>query len=58
MNDLRSARPADGYERVYVAGDLEHAAKEERLKLGIPLYPDVVESIRRVSIELGLESPV
>ena len=58
MNDLRSARPADGYERVYVAGDLEHQAKEERLKLGIPLYPDVVESIRRVSSELGLRSPV
>ncbi|MSQ14380.1 MAG: Ldh family oxidoreductase [Dehalococcoidia bacterium] len=58
MNDLRSTRPADGYERVYVAGDREHQAKEERLRLGIPLYPDVVESIRRVSLELGIESPV
>ncbi|MCL0044308.1 Ldh family oxidoreductase [Dehalococcoidia bacterium] len=53
-DDLRATPTLPGYDRVLVPGDKEFEAKEDRLRNGIPLYPDVVESLRMLSAELAI----
>ncbi|MBI4496967.1 MAG: Ldh family oxidoreductase [Chloroflexi bacterium] len=53
-DDLRNTPPAAAGQRVLVPGDREFATKAERLAKGIPLYPDTVESLRRLSQSLGV----
>jgi LDH2 family malate/lactate/ureidoglycolate dehydrogenase len=48
LDNLRSTTPVDPAQPVMVAGDPEHAAREERNALGIPLSRCVVEDIRFV----------
>jgi len=52
--DLKSTPPADGHERVLVAGEPEWEALEERTQQGIPLHRDVVEWFRNTCAELGV----
>ncbi|MBM2827191.1 MAG: Malate/L-lactate dehydrogenase, partial [Dehalococcoidia bacterium] len=54
LDFMRATPPAHGHDRVYVAGDLEHIAKEERKAKGIPLFADTIESLRRVSAAMGV----
>jgi L-2-hydroxycarboxylate dehydrogenase (NAD+) len=54
LHRLRTATPADGFERVYVAGDLEFAAEEDRRTNGIPLHPQVVAQLERIADELDV----
>lgn len=51
LSRLRAAEPADGHERVYVAGDLEFAAEEDRRRNGIPLHPKVVAALEQIADE-------
>lgn len=51
---LRTAEPAPGAERVYVHGERELDAERDRLANGIPLHPQVVESLRGLSRELEI----
>ena len=51
---LRDTPRIEGADRVYVPGDKERDAKAERLAHGIPLYPDVVDSLEAVSKDLGV----
>ncbi len=51
---LRATPTLPGYDQVLVPGDKEYAAKEERSQGGIPLYPDVVESLMELSQELSV----
>ncbi len=46
---MRGAQPAADTLRVQVAGDPEFETEERRRKEGIPLAPQVVESLRRVA---------
>lgn len=54
---LRSAEPAPGAERVYVHGEKEQATERDRLQRGVPLYPSVVETLRRLGDERGISLP-
>ena len=51
---LRDTPRVEGAERVYVPGDKEREARERHLQQGIPLYPEVAESLRRVSRDLAV----
>ncbi len=51
---LRSAEPAPGHDRVYVPGELEFLAEEDRRRHGIPLHPKVVADLEAVAAETGV----
>ena len=46
--------PVDGYDRVLVAGDIEHMAEQRRSKEGIPLLPEVVTELMDLADEVGV----
>lgn len=52
---LRDTRPVDPDQPVLVAGDPERAAREERLKTGIPLPPRLQEQLKAVAANSGVE---
>jgi LDH2 family malate/lactate/ureidoglycolate dehydrogenase len=45
---------APGVERIYLAGEVEHEI-ESRRRLGIPLDPEVIASLRELAKEFGVE---
>jgi LDH2 family malate/lactate/ureidoglycolate dehydrogenase len=51
---LRSSRPLSPSRPVLVAGDPERAAREDRLRAGIPLQRGVVEDIRTAARRSGV----
>ncbi len=57
VDHLRALRPRPGVAAVLVAGDPEASAREERLRLGIPLDAETVEQLKALAEELGLEMP-
>jgi LDH2 family malate/lactate/ureidoglycolate dehydrogenase len=57
LGELRAAEPARGHDRVYVPGDLEHIAEEDRRERGIPLHPKVLAEIRQIGDEVGVKAP-
>lgn len=57
LGELRAAEPAAGADRVYVPGDLERIAEEDRRANGIPLHPKVLSEIRQIGQEVGVEAP-
>jgi LDH2 family malate/lactate/ureidoglycolate dehydrogenase len=57
VDQLRSLRPRPGVEAVLVPGDPEAKAREERLRLGIPLDAETVEQLTALAGELGLAMP-
>ena len=52
---VHRTEPVAGVERVLVAGDPEAAKEEERRRLGVPLLPAVVEELRELGEEVGVE---
>ena len=55
MNDALRATPTlPGYDQVLVPGDKEFRAREDRTRNGIPLEPDVIESLMELSQELNV----
>lgn len=54
LHGLRTAEPAPGCDRVYVAGDPEAEAEEERRARGIPLHPLVVDELEAIGQRLGV----
>ena len=55
LRDLVATPPADPEEPVIYAGWKEHHAREERRAQGIPLHPKVVDYLRGLCAELGVE---
>lgn len=55
MRQLRESPKAEGQDRIYVAGEIEYENEEERRKLGIPLHPEVLTTLRGLAQELGVE---
>lgn len=51
---LRTAEPAPGHDRVYVPGELEFLAEEERRQRGIPLHPKVAAELASIAAETGV----
>ena len=54
LNRFRNAKPAQGHEKVYVAGDIERTMEGERMKTGIPLVADVVNDLTVLGNKFGL----
>jgi LDH2 family malate/lactate/ureidoglycolate dehydrogenase len=54
LDGLRGSEPADPALPVLVAGDPEHAARDERTRTGIPLTPGVLEELREVARTSGV----
>ena len=52
--DLRSTPPAEGQERVYVAGEIEFETAQERAEHGIPLHGSVLKGLREVAEQVGV----
>jgi LDH2 family malate/lactate/ureidoglycolate dehydrogenase len=55
IQTLRNAEPAPGAERVYVHGERELDAEQDRVANGIPLHPSVVDSLQGLSDEYGVK---
>ena len=54
IRELKSTRPIEGQERVYVAGELEFETAKDRTAKGIPLLGSVVNDLRDVGKQLGI----
>jgi L-2-hydroxycarboxylate dehydrogenase (NAD+) len=54
LRELKSTPPAQGQERVYVAGEIEFETAQERAEHGIPLHSSVLEGLRAVGAQLGV----
>lgn len=54
IRDLHSTPPVEGAERVYVAGEREYLARQENLRLGVPLHPKVVYRLKQIGQEFDI----
>jgi LDH2 family malate/lactate/ureidoglycolate dehydrogenase len=55
IETFRSAKPAEGQERVLIPGDPEREAEERILKEGIKLVPAIKDDLVKIAAELGIE---
>ena len=53
VDTMRAARPADPARPVLVPGDPERAARDDRLKNGIPIPPALAEKVREIAESAG-----
>lgn len=58
IQTFRNADVASGQEKVLIPGDPERELTKERLKNGIPLHEQVVEDLRKLGEQFGLEFDV
>ncbi|HZQ10668.1 MAG TPA: Ldh family oxidoreductase [Anaerolineae bacterium] len=58
IRTLKSNPPAQGFERVYVPGELEFMLQRSREHSGIPLSEPIFESLTSFASELGIAPPV
>jgi ureidoglycolate dehydrogenase (NAD+) len=54
---VRSLPRAEGHERVYLPGEIEHERMLEYKAHGIPLPPEVCAAVERLAAELGMSAP-
>ena len=54
---VKASPKAPGQERIWVAGEKEHDALQERRKLGIPLQPRVIDDLNQLAKELNIAPP-
>ena len=54
ISSYHSLPKAERIDRIYLAGEMEHALEKERLEKGIPLHPSVVDSLSKLGEELGV----
>ncbi len=54
---VRALPPAEGVDRVYLPGELEHLRAVEYAAAGIPLPPHVVAEVEKVAAALGIAPP-
>ena len=57
LGSLRNTAPAAGHERVMIPGDPEAEAYADRIERGIPVHPEVVETLRGIGTDAGIEVP-
>ncbi len=57
LRDLRNCPPAQGAERVYVAGQKEFEREDESLRLGVPLLKKTWFQLCAIGSEYGLDPP-
>ena len=54
MKTLSESKPAPGQDKVTYAGLPEYEEKIERLEMGIPYHPEVIDWFKSISAELQL----
>jgi LDH2 family malate/lactate/ureidoglycolate dehydrogenase len=54
IETFRSAKPAEGYDRVLVPGDPEREYEEKTIKEGISLVPAIREDIEEIAKALNI----
>ena len=54
IRDIRSCERAEGVDRIYVPGEIEHLRRAERLRDGIPLDDALVRELEDLGRPLGL----
>jgi LDH2 family malate/lactate/ureidoglycolate dehydrogenase len=57
VDRLRGLRPRPGVEAVLVPGDPEAAAREDRLRNGVPLDAESIQQLQTLGAELGVAFP-
>ncbi|HVP93111.1 MAG TPA: Ldh family oxidoreductase [Acidobacteriota bacterium] len=57
ISRLKSAPKADGASRIFIHGEKEFEEAEKLAKLGIPLNKKVVEDLRSIAKQLGIQQP-
>lgn len=57
IRELKELETVDGAERVVIPGEPEYEAEADRRSNGIPIHPVVVEQIREIGREVGVEAP-
>ncbi len=55
ISRFRATKPAEGYEKVLIPGDIEREMESERLENGIPIIEAVVTDLRALAEKLGME---
>lgn len=54
IKKFRSAKPAPGYEKILIPGDVEREMEAIRRKNGIPLFDSVVQDLNRVGEKMAV----
>jgi LDH2 family malate/lactate/ureidoglycolate dehydrogenase len=54
LRSLKTSPPAEGHERIYVAGEPEWECEARRRAEGIPLAPGLVTQLRQVAADVGV----
>lgn len=54
IRDLKDAPKDEGKDRIFIPGEPEYEAEEERKHLGIPLNPSVLKTLRKLGERLGV----
>lgn len=52
IRSIKASPKAPGHDRIYIHGEIEFEAEEERRKHGIPLHPEVIDSLREIAKDL------
>ena len=55
ITTFRSAKPADGQEKVLIPGDPERESEERIMKEGISLVPAVKNDLIKIAAEMGID---
>lgn len=55
MRELQTSRKAPGKDRIYVAGEKEYEMEQVRREQGIPVNPNLLDELRVVRDEVGIE---
>ena len=56
-NEVRACDKAEGVDRIYIPGEIEHDLKEDRLANGIPLPAAILADFERLGAELKVPFP-
>jgi L-2-hydroxycarboxylate dehydrogenase (NAD+) len=57
IQEIKALETIEGVDRVMIPGEPEYEAEADRRKNGIPVHPSVVEEIRMIGREVGVEAP-
>ena len=55
MRELQASRKAPSEDRIYVAGEKEYEMEQVRREQGIPVNPNLLDELRAIRGELGIE---
>lgn len=58
VSEVLSSPRAPGVSRVYLPGEIEWLKQQERLRSGVPVPQEVLEELRHLAVELGVELPL